>query len=137
MDTSFYSPSGGFHTYSYIFFNLNIKGGSFGYGPLPVPGIKCYIFAYDSVEPKTLEGYLEKHIKTTNKEHWFDYVTVLDKFVVFMNDGSIIPQKKGANFIIDTASKWTILGFFIHLVNNLYGVPLHRIDWDKYLIPPK
>ena len=108
-----------------------------GFGRLPTPGIKCYVFAYDSVEHETMGKYTNKYVEKTKEEYWFDYITVLDKFVVFKNDGSVIPKTKDAPFIIDTASKWTVLGFFLHLVNNLYGVPLHRIDWNKYLKFPK
>jgi hypothetical protein len=113
---------------------INRKMGM-SWGPAPKE-IKCYVFSYDSVELDTFRLYLEKYAQNTESTGWFDFVTVLDKFNIYKNDGSVFQKHGEYNFTIDTASKWTILQFFIHLIANISGFSLFQIDWSKYLIPP-
>lgn len=113
---------------------INRKMGM-SWGPAPEE-VKCYVFSYDSVELDTFCEYLARYAQRTEKYYWFDYITVLDKFNTYKNDGTVFQKQGEHNFIIDTASKWTILGFFIHLVTNISGFSLFQIDWPKYLIPP-
>lgn len=113
---------------------INRKMGM-SWGPAPKE-IKCYVFSYDSVELDTFKTYLDKYIKKVESTYWFDFITILDKFNTYKNDGSVFQKHGKSNFVIDTASKWTILGFFIHLVANISGFSLFQIDWPKYLVPP-
>lgn len=98
--------------------------------------IKCYVFSYDSVEPNTFHTYLDRYARKTESSYRFDFITVLDKFNVYKNDGTVFQKQGDYDFAVDTASKWTILGFFIHLISNISGFSLFQIDWSKYLIPP-
>jgi Holliday junction resolvase-like predicted endonuclease len=113
---------------------INRKMGM-SWGPAPKE-IRCYVFSYDSVEPNTFHTYLNRYTQKTENPYRFDFIAVLDKFNVYKNDGTVFQKQGEYDFITDTASKWTILGLFIHLIANISGFSLFQIDWSKYLIPP-
>lgn len=117
--------------------NINIKSSGFSIGKMPSKEIKCYVFSYDSVAQESIKKYLNVYIQAVEKKFWFDYLTVLDKFTLIRNDSSVFVTKENADYILDPASKWTILSFFIHLVHNLSEFALTEIDWTKYLQLPK
>lgn len=113
---------------------INRKMGM-SWGP-PPKEIKSYVFSYDSVELSTFGTYIDRHVQETEFSHLVDFITVLDKFNVYRNDGTVFHKEGESVFRFDTASRWTILGFFIHLIANISGFSLFQIDWNKYLVPP-
>ena len=114
--------------------SLKLNRKNVGWGR-PPKEIMCYIFGYDSVSLETFGKYVD-NTSDINQKYLFDYITVLDKFSVFKNDGTVFTKQGSETFVIDIAARWTILGLFIHLMANISMLPMCQIDWKKYLVPP-